>query len=198
MAVAYRVRAWCGRGTADRREMSADPEQRGAARPHAYDLYEEGRAIGRLEWRARPRMAAGWYLVQAPGPPERLDVDPAIDDLARDQHSADHDWELHAELAAILSTALALDAAERFLHERPDRPGRFRRLDTAQHFEIYVTDVDPSLLAHAVPEMPLMSVSDVYVLEGMLLGDSFQVVVRRIGLLGGRVVAVFRNEPEGD
>jgi len=179
--------------------MSLDPDQPAPPHAHAYGLYEDGRAIGRLEWRTRPRAALGWYLVQAPGPPHRLDVDPGIDELARDERSVQHDWDLHAELAAILSTALALDAAERHLHHRPGPvQGRFRRLDVTQHFEIYVTDVDPSLLAHAVPELPLVSVSDVFILEGTLLGDAFQAVVRRIGLLGGRVVAVFSDESDGD
>src|SRR4051794_41667228 len=107
--------------------MSLDPDQPGPPHPHAYDLYEEKRPIGRLEWRTRPRTALGWYLVQPPRAPRRLDVDPGIDELARDERSVQHDWDLHAELAAILSTALALDAAERYLHRRPEQ-GRFRRL----------------------------------------------------------------------
>jgi hypothetical protein len=168
----------------------------GAPRPHRYDLHDQDRAVGRLEWRLHPRREAGWYLVCAPDAPQRLEVDPAIDELAADEHSGEHDWELSAELAAILSTALALDAAERALHPRigVDR-GRFRRLSTARRYEIYVTGLDPTLLAHAVPELPLTAVSDASVLEGELLPDAFATVIRRIELLGGRIVAVFGDEP---
>ena len=172
-------------------------EPYGAPRPHRYDLYDHDRAVGRLEWRLHPRDQSGWYLVCPPDAPRRLDVDPAIDELAADAHSGEHDWELSAELAAILSTALALDAAEKALHPRTDAlRGRFRRLSTARRYEIYVTGLDPTLLAHAVPELPLTAVSDASVLEGDLLPDGFATVIRRIELLGGRIVAVFGDEPD--
>jgi hypothetical protein len=175
--------------------MRPDPE-RGDVPPHAYDLFHAGRPIGRLEWRIAPRDAAGWYLVQPSGEPRRLAVDAAIDDLARDRLSPQHDWELSAELAAILSTPFALDAADRALHLRPQRePGRFRRVSGARSFELYVDQVDPITLAHAIPELPLESVSDVSVLSGKLLPEAFEAITRRIGLLGGQVVA-FRREDE--
>jgi hypothetical protein len=172
-------------------------EPHGAPRPHRYDLHDHDRAVGRLEWRLHPRSAAGWYLVRPPDGPRRLDVDPAIDELAADERSSEHDWELSAELAAILSTSLALDAAERELHPRSDTlRGRFRRLNTARRYEIYVTGLDTALLGHAVPELPLTAVSDASVLEGHLLPDGFAAVIRRIELLGGRIVAVFGDEPD--
>lgn len=172
-------------------------EPYGAPRPHRYDLHDHERAIGRLEWRLRPRREAGWYLVRPPDAPQRLTVDPAIDELAADEHSSEHDWELSAELAAILSTALALDAAEQALHPRTEtRRSRFRRLNAARRYEIYVTGLDTTLLAHAVPELPLTAVSDASVLEGELLPDGFAAVIRRIELLGGRIVAVFGDEPD--
>ena len=101
--------------------MWPEPERRGAPRPHAYDLFEDGRPIGRLEWRNRPRREVGWYVTRPPRPGHRLHVDPSIDGLARDAASSDHDWDLNAELSAILSTALAVDAAERFLHPQAAR-----------------------------------------------------------------------------
>jgi hypothetical protein len=172
-------------------------EPHGAPRPHHYELHDHDQAIGRLEWRRHPRREAGWYLVGPSDAAQRLDVDPAIDELAADEHSDAHDWELSAELAAILSTALALDAAERTLHPRTEtRRGRFRRLSTARRYEIYVAGLDPALLARAVPELPLTAVSDASVLEGRLLPDGFATVVRRIELLGGRIVAVFGDDPE--
>lgn len=176
--------------------MWADSEHRGAARPHAYDLFEDGRPIGRLEWRARSRKDAGWYVIAPPRPAQRIHVDPAIDTLARDAHSTDHEWELNAELSAILSTALAVDAAERFLHPKPLTPSRrFNRLSSGP-YEIHVTEIEPDILLHAVPELPLTAVSDVCILEGELHEDALAAALRRIALLGGRVVAVFRSDPE--
>ncbi len=176
--------------------MWADPEHRGAARPHAYDLFEDGKPIGRLEWRARSRREVGWYVVAPPRPPQRIHVDTAIDNLARDAHSSDHEWELSAELSAILSTAPAVDAAERFLHPNPLTPRRrFNRMSSGP-YEIHVIDIEPDILFHAVPELPLTAVSEVRILEGVLHEDALAAALRRISLLGGRVVAVFRSNPE--
>ena len=178
--------------------MWPEPERRGASYPHAYDLFEEGRPVGRLEWCTRPRHDAGWYVTRPPRPAHRLHVDPSIDGLARDVTSSDHDWELNAELSAILSTALAVDAAERFLHPQSVHGRhRFNRLATGP-YEIHVTDIEPDVLAHAVPELPLTAISDVRILEGELHEDALKGALRRIALLGGRVVAVFRTEPEED
>jgi hypothetical protein len=178
--------------------MWPERESRGAPRPHEYDLFEDGRPIGRLVWRTYPRREVGWYVTRPPRPAHRLDVDPGIESLARDQKSSDRDWELNAELSAILSTALAVDAAERFLHPQPvHQRHRFNRLETGP-YEIHVTDIEPYVLAHAVPELPLTAVSDVRILEGELHEEALKGALRRIALLGGRVVAVFRTEPEED
>jgi hypothetical protein len=175
-----------------------DPQRRDVAQPHVYELYEDGRPIGRLEWRASPRSAVGWYVTLPPRPPDRLGVDPAIDQLAGDRTSPDHDWELSAELSAILSTAMAVDATDRLLHPHAERRRRrFNRLSTGA-YEIHVTGIEPTVLAHAVPELPLTAVSDVRILEGELHEDALTTALRRITLLGGRVVAVFRTEPDSD
>ncbi len=176
--------------------MWPDPERRDVARPHAYDLFDDGRLVGRLEWRAQTRQEVGWYVTLPPRPAQRVNVDPAIEALARDHASSDHDWELSAELSAILSTAMAVDATDRLLHPRAEvRRRRFNRLSTGP-YEIHVTDIEPSVLAHAVPELPLTAVSDVRILEGELHEDALKSALRRIALLGGRVVAVFRTDPE--
>ena len=173
-----------------------DPERRDVAQPHAYEVFDDSRPVGRLEWRSRPRSAVGWYLTLPPRAPDRLGVDPAIDQLAGDRTSSDHDWELSAELSAILSTAMAVDATDRLLHPRAAPPRRrFNRLSTGP-YEIHVTDIEPYVLAHAVPELPLTAVSDVRILEGELHEDALTAALRRIALLGGRVVAVFRSEPD--
>ena len=129
--------------------------------------------------------------------PRRLAVDPAVDELAADSQSDDHAWELHAELAAILSTALALDAAERTIHERPRRRGRrFRRLRT-DRYEIYVKEITPEVLGRTVPELAVSSASDVVLLEGRLLSDAVPTILRRLTLLGGTVTAVFGGAADG-
>jgi hypothetical protein len=175
-----------------------DPERRDVARPHAYEIFEDSRPVGRLEWRSRPRSAVGWYLTLPPRAADRLSVDPAIDQLAKDRTSPDHDWGLSAELSAILSTAMAVDAADRLLHPRAEFPRRrFNRLSSGP-YEIHVTDIEPIVLAHAVPELPLTAAADVRILEGVLHDDALTVALRRIALLGGRVVAVFRGEPDSE
>jgi hypothetical protein len=178
--------------------MWPEQERSGEARPHAYALYDEGDQVATLEWLASPRPAVGWYLTRPGENPQRLFVDAAIEELARDTRSSPHDWELHAELAAILSTALALDAAGRSLH--PDRERatrRFRRGLAAGRYEIHVADVDTQVLARAVPELHLHAVSNVAVLAGELLDGGLEMAIQRVTLVGGRVVAVFRNdEPE--
>jgi hypothetical protein len=179
--------------------MSAEHEPVEEGRPHEYDLFEDGRRIARLEWRRRPRTALGWYMTEGSAPPQRLFVDTAIDELARDTRSPAHDWDLHAELAAILSTALALDAAGRVLYPSRTRPTRrFRRPISAGRYEIHVTEADPSILARAVPELHLDAVSNVAVLAGELVTGGLELALQRITLLGGRVVAVFSSDERHD
>jgi hypothetical protein len=175
--------------------MWPERQTRGEPRPHAYDLYDEGSHIGTLHWRARPRRSVGWYLTRTGSAPERLFVDAAIDELGRDERSTAHDWDLHAELAAILSTALALDAAGRAIHpERAQGTRRFRRGLAAGRYEIHVTDADPAILARAVPELHLDAISNVAVLAGELVSGGLEIALQRITLLGGRVVAVFSDD----
>jgi hypothetical protein len=178
--------------------MWPEPQPTGDERPHAYDLFDEGTQIGTLLWRAHPRRSVGWYVWRSGRGPERLFVDTAIDELARDERSSAHDWDLHAELAAILSTALALDAAGRELFpDRAQGTRRFRRGLAAGRYEIHVTDVDPAMLARIVPELHLDAVSNVTILGGELLEGGLDVALARIALVGGRIVAVFRSD-EGE
>jgi hypothetical protein len=163
---------------------------------HRYPLFDGDRPAGVLVWRSQPRQYAGWFVLPHDGAPRRLEVDPAVDELAADRRSDEPAWELHAELAAILSTSMALDAAERTIHDRPHRHGgRFRRL-TADGYEIYVKNLTPEVLGRTVPELAVSSVSDVVVLEGRLLADAVPVILRRLALLGGSVVAVLTAESE--
>lgn len=178
--------------------MAAHDPAPGAAARRIYPLFTDGRPVGTLEWRQSERRGTGWYLLREGRQDERLDVDRTIDELAADERSSDHAWELNAELAAILSTALALDAAGRALRgPEPPRSRRFRRPGSSRRYGIYVAGLDPTLLAHAVPELGLSSVADVALVEGELLVDALQPVLRRIRLLGGRVVAVVADDETG-
>jgi hypothetical protein len=150
-----------------------------------------------LAWHSRPPTAAGWYLTALSGPAERLAVDPVIDALAHGRRSNCPSWEAEAALAAALSTALALDVAERRVNGRPARAtGRFRRLRVRARVEIYVTGLDAGLLRDAVPELALEAVSEVTVLAGSALPEAREAIARRLALLGGRVVAVFVDDAE--
>src|SRR4051794_41879271 len=70
--------------------MPSRGEPGGAERSHRYELFEGGRSIGWLEWRHQPRERLGWYLRPHGGPPVRLRVDLAIDDLADARRDDEH------------------------------------------------------------------------------------------------------------
>src|SRR3954466_166336 len=80
-----------------------------------YTLYRGGRAVARLEWRARSRASAGWYLRRGACRERRLQLDVGLAALANDAHADSDSWHERAQLAAALSTPLALDAADRAL-----------------------------------------------------------------------------------
>ena len=177
------------------------PEQqpRGEARPHAYDLFDEGTQIGTLHWRARPRRAVGWYLTRSGKGPEPLFVDTAIRGFSPTSARRRTIGTCTPSWRAILSTALALDAAGRELHpERAQGTRRFRRGLAAGRYEIHVTDVEPAILSRITPRLHLDSVSNVTILAGELLDGGLEVAIQRIGLVGGRIVAVFRSDEVDD
>src|SRR3954468_15622705 len=113
----------------------------------SYELYRGGRVIGRLEWRAFPRAATGWYLRAGARPARRLVVDAGVDELARDVQSDRDRWQERADAAATLSTPLALDAADRALRGglQHARSGPLK----AGAYELHVTGLDPGTLAIA-------------------------------------------------
>jgi hypothetical protein len=146
--------------------------------------------VARLQWRAHPRDAVGWYLQRRGRPARRLEIDAGIDALARDTLSDPGSWEASADAVAWLSTALALDAADRALRgglpappSRPLEPGPYER---------HVTGIDPAMLACAFPEAAGVSAGDVSVLVGAFDARALAAVIRRVNLLGGRALALFR------
>src|SRR3954463_3038867 len=166
------------------------PVQSGQQRSSLVELRRGGRVVARLQWGSPPRDAGGWYLQRRGRPARRLDIDFGIDGLARDTVSDPGSWDARADAVAWLSTALALDAADRALRgglaappSRPLQPGRY---------ELHVSGLDPAMLACAFPEAAGVSAGDVSVLAGAFDARSLAAVVRRVNLLGGRVLALFR------
>src|SRR4051794_16416929 len=159
-----------------------------------YTLYRGGRAVARLEWRARSRTSAGWYLHRGARPARRLQVDVALDALARDAHADSHSWHEHAHLAAALSTPLALDAADRALRGGlPAAPAR--PLDPGV-YELHITGLSAAVLALVCPNLRVTGAGDTSVVDGVLNQHAIGTLVRRVNLLGARVLAIFR-EPRG-
>src|SRR3954453_11950875 len=108
------------------------PVQSGQQRSSLVELQRGGRVVARLQWRSHPRDAVGWYLQRRGRPARHLEIDAGIDALARDTRSDHHGWQQRADAIAWLSTALALDAADRALRgglaappARPLEPGRY-------------------------------------------------------------------------
>jgi hypothetical protein len=156
-----------------------------------YVLYRGGRAVARLEWRARSRASAGWYLRRGARPARRLQLDVGLDALADDAHADSHSWHERAVLAAALSTPLALDAADRALRgglpaapARPLQPGPY---------ELHITGLDAAVLALACPNLHVTRAGDTSVVAGVLDDHTIGTLVRRVNLLGARVLAIFRE-----
>ena len=78
--------------------------------------------------------------------------------------------------------------------ERERKSRRFGRGLAGGRYEIHVADVDTAVLARAMPELHLHAVSNVSVLAGDLLDGGLEIAIQRVALVGGRVVAVFRND----
>src|SRR3954463_15607138 len=170
--------------------MAVQPGQQRSLPVERVDLQRGGRVVARLQWRSRPRGAVGWCLRRGGGPARRLEIDFGIDGLARDTVSDPGSWQARADAVAWLSTALALDAADRALRgglaappSRPLQPGRY---------ELHCSVLEPAMLACAFPEAAGVSAGDVSVLAGAFDSRSLAALIRRVNLLGGRVLALFR------
>src|SRR3954464_1658015 len=184
-------------GVASRASLStAEPDRRGpggppvmgsgstyeASRPlPGYVLYRGGRAVARLEWRARSRARAGWYLRPGACRGRRLQLDVGLDALANDAHADSDSWHERAQLAAALSTPLALDAADRALRgglpaapARPLEPGAY---------ELHIIGLDAAVLALACPNLRVTRAGDTSVVAGVLDNHAIGTLVRRVNLL---------------
>src|SRR4051812_10372204 len=156
-----------------------------------YVLYRGGRAVARLDWRARSRASAGWYLRRGARPARRLQVDVGLDALAGDAHADSQSWHERAQLAAALSTPLALDAADRAL--RGGLPAAPARALEPGSYQLHITGLDAGVLALVCPSLRVTRAGDTSIVDGLLDDHAIGTLVRRVNLLGARVLAIFRE-----
>jgi hypothetical protein len=157
-----------------------------ARQPHTYELHVGPPVAALLQWRSHPRGVAGWYLHHPVGTSRRLTVDPGLDTLTT-RPAGDGDWAALCDEAAIVSTALALDEAARILLRAPTRPSR---TVPAGGYEVHVAGLAASALPIAFPEATAVTAADTAILSGHFDDARLDVIVRRIALLGGRLLAL--------
>jgi len=120
-------------------------------------------------------------------------VDTAVDSLACDAISDYESWQERADSVAALSTPFALDAADRALRGNLPRPPS-RPLEPGD-YELHISGGNSATLAIACPPLLAAAAGDTGVLHGTLDDAAMCAVIRRVNLLGGRVLAIFRGDP---
>ena len=159
--------------------------------PQAYALYVHEEPVAQLHWGVGPGRPAGWYLWQRGGGWQRLAVDPELD-AGFDGARPDHGSRETGELAATVSVALALDAAANLLNGRPTPAARPLR---GGLYEIHACGLAADVVPLAFPETVIGRGADVSVLAGHFDDVGLTVLVRRVAILGGRVLAIFNADP---
>src|SRR3954452_11844511 len=134
---------------------AGDPRPSGAGRPRApdagaasagdYALHVRGDAVGRLQWRSGPHGAVGWYLWRRRRGWSRLGGDEALR-TSFASAAPPARWQQRAELAALVSTALALDAPAHLLAGPLAPPPRPLRADD---YELHVSALRSTLCGTA-------------------------------------------------
>jgi len=178
------------------------PDQRRPRRPPAsvdldqstpgntYALHLRGEMVARLRWHTGPGRPAGWYLWQRCGGWRRLTVDAGLD--AGLGHAARCPaWQQAADLAASLSTALALDAAANLLQGPPATPPRPLPRGS---YEVHAAGLAFDVVPIAFPEAITTRAGDTSMLAGHFDDRGLSVLTRRIAILGGHVLAIFPAE----
>src|SRR3954447_9822057 len=191
-ALAAAMRAIAPRGPGARR-LRSPPGRVDGAQPtcaHSYALHVRGAMVGRLRWRIGPGGAAGWYMSPRRGSWRRLAVDPDLD--ATVGFAARRPGgEQAADLAASLSTALALDAAADLLRGPPASPPRPL---PRGGYEVHATGLAFDVVPIAFPEAITARAGDTSVLTGHFDDRGLSVLTRRIAILGGHVLAISQAE----
>jgi len=159
--------------------------------PPAYRLYVRDAPVALLQWRADPGTAPGWHLSQRAESSHRLAVDPALD-ADVDPAPARPGSREAADLAACLSTALALDAAAIVLRGPPTPPSRPLRTG---HYELHASRLPADIVPIAFPEAIITRAGDVSTLKGYFDDLALTTLSRRITILGGRLLALLPADP---
>jgi len=142
--------------------------------------------VARLCWRTGPSRPAGWYLSQQRGGWQRLAVDAGLD-AGLGRAARRPGGEQAADLAAWLSTALALDAAADLLRGPPARPPRPLRRGS---YEVHAAGLPFDVVPIAFPEAITTRAGETTVLAGHFDDRGLTVLTRRIAILGGDVLAI--------
>lgn len=177
--------------------MDLQLEQRPTCSAHAFELRFDDRLVAHVEWHqdAHRRDLVGWYLISSDsGARERrLEVDPAIDMLARQHDRTDPQWTAAADSVAALSAAMALVRAERVLHGTQTRtaspPTGVRR------YEFWLTRADADRIGFALPALALSTRGGLLIASGRLDDAGLQAVLGRLRALGTRLLGLWDMGP---
>jgi hypothetical protein len=143
--------------------MKTDRRQIALQATRRYDLYVCGEQVARLEWRTPPGDPPGWFMLRGD---ERMPLAGEAGDVPA-----------------------ALDACALALYGPPERP--VRELAPGR-YELHVGHLDAGLLDVAFPHQSTASAEAVSVLAGTFDDAGLSVVMRRVSILGGRVLAIVR------
>src|SRR3954467_6716313 len=146
--------------------------------------------VARLCWRTGPSRTAGWYLSQQRGGWQRLAVDAELD-AGLGRAARRPGGEQAAELAAWLSTALALDAAASLLGGPSATPPRPLRRGG---YEVHAAGLPFDVVPIAFPEAITTRAGNTTVLGGHFDDNGLTLLPRRIAILGDDVLAIFPVE----
>jgi len=161
-----------------------------ASPQHSYALHVRDTKVARLRWRAEAGQLAGWYLSRQRGDWRRLAVAQELDVGA--DLTARPGCQQTADLAACLSTALALDAAANLLQGPPAVPPRRLRSGC---YEIHAAGLGSEIVAVAFREVVSVCAAHTTVLMGHFDDRALTLLTRRIAILGGHILALF-HAPE--
>lgn len=164
--------------------------------PNVYGLVWRASVVAHLWWDqdVKRREALGWYLrdLRAPGAVWRLDVEPAVAELARDFDTTPSDWSEDADRLRTLTLSLALRRAEALVGETVEEPVDDSSNEPAP-YEIYVRGLNVEILAIALPDLAMTAEDDSIVLHADLDPHGVARTLARVRSLGGTVVACIRS-----
>jgi hypothetical protein len=161
---------------------------------HTYALYARGEPVAELQWRPRPASSPGWYLRRFGHDWRRLAVAAELDAALADPPGSETPPET-ADLTALVSIALALDAAAVLLSGPPAPPSRTIR---SGRYELHVRGLAAEIVPYAFPETIAAHVGDVAVLAGHFDDTGLVRTTRRVALLGGKLLALFHADGPAD